>query len=134
MVSDETKDVLKKQLSTIAKKAKEPTVSRIQLAIFIGIVVWIITSNSNLFAGTILSICVSVISYFFIMALRTRIGSSYNDLVKSFFSVLSNGATSDSKVSKMENILILSASWLGDHYEKELDKLIEHVKDKKTLK
>ena len=55
-------------------------------------------------------------------------------IIRTIFDVLSNGSNDAEKVAKMENILIMSSNWLGEHYEKQIEKLIEYVKERKTLK
>ena len=133
ILKEETKETLRKELTYLIKKAREPNVSPVQLSIFIGIVIWLVVSNSNLFGATILSVCISIASYFFIMALRGKIGGTYADLLRTIFEILCNGGSDAEKVAKMENILIMAANWLGEHYEKEIDKLINYCKEKKHL-
>ncbi len=133
-MKEETKKYIKKELSSIIKKSREPNVNPRQLAIFIGIVIWLITSNSSLFGGTLLSIAITIVSYFVILALRGKIGGGYAQLLKTVFEVMSNGATDLDKIDKLENVLIMSANLLGDAYEKQLEKLITYMKQKKAIK
>lgn len=133
------KDIKKIAIDFLVKtgqKAKEPIINAYQIFIFMVILIWLIISNSFVFAGTnaLWNIIITISSYFFILVLRGKIGGTYSELLKSFIEILSGNTGDEEKVAKLENLLMMTAHEIGTYYEKSLEKLRVAIKAKKALK
>ena len=124
---------IKVDKTKLKEKAKEPRLNLMQLSIFIILIVYNIVSNSTIFSGNfaIWNIVITIGSYFFIMALKSEMGEGdLSNVFKSIMDIVSNGDTNDTKIDKIENILVYLSRELGEHYGKEIEKFKKYINDK----
>lgn len=110
---------------------KKPVISARQMAVFLGIVIYLVVSNSEIFKGVpaMINIAFTLGTYILIMLLKKDQGiPELTDLFKSFINIIVSGGSVDDKMKKMEAVLVLVSQQLGALYEEELTKLMEYVR------
>ena len=123
------KKIKEKKVSSM----RTPTITPAQQLIFIGLVIYNVVSNSYLFAGTdaVINMCVTFGTYFLIMSLKGKLGDK--GLLKLFTTlvdIITSKESEDIITKRLESVLVLTARELGEIYEKQLERLMEHLKNK----
>lgn len=110
---------------------RTPQVTPAQLAVFIGLVIYTTISNSQIFEGmdAVLNMCITYGTYFLIMILKGKMGDKgLLKLFSTIVDIITGKEETDTKIKRLESVLVLTAKELGELYEGELDKLMVHIR------
>lgn len=112
---------------------RTPSVTPAQLAVFIGLIIYNILSNSYLFDGldSVINMCITFGSYFLIMTFKAKLGDKgLLKLFSTIVEIITGKEETGIKIKRLESVLVLTARELGELYEEQLELLIEHIKSR----
>lgn len=114
------------------QKLAQPKINTWQIILFGLLSGWTLISNLKEFQTLALTwqIGISITFYIAIMLTANQRGK-IGDLVKSLIGIIGSADPNDTKMIKLQNLLVAICQELGILYEKELEKLNGYVKEQK---